>query len=68
MAAKQPIVTPPNSRQAYDVLAPYQCPQHKHWHQKGEQVSLLPVEAYFLILSGKIALTVAKATPVKGDA
>lgn len=54
-------------RQSYEVLTPYQCPQHKHWHQKGEQVSLLPVEAYFLKLSGKIALTVVKVTTTKGD-
>ena len=54
-------------RQNYDVLAVYQCPQTKHWHQKGEQVSLLPAEAYFLKLSGKIVLTVAKTTTSKGD-
>jgi len=65
---KSTTQTSTDQRQSYDVLAAYQCPQTKHWHQKGEQVSLLPVEACFLKLSGKIALTVVKTTTTKGDA
>lgn len=65
---KKTSQTSSDQRQSYDVLAAYQCPQTKHWHQIGEKVSLLPAEAYFLKLSGKIALTAAKTTTSKGDA
>lgn len=41
-------------RKKYTVLVPYQCPNHKHWHQKGEEVELLPCESDFLILGGKV--------------
>ena len=63
MTTKQP----PNSRQTYNVLSPYQCPNHKHWHSKGETVDLFPSEAEFLILSGKVALATNTAKQ-KGEA
>jgi len=58
---------PPNSRQTYNVLSPYQCPNHKHWHEKGGTVDLLPSEAEFLILSNKVALATNTAKQ-KGEA
>lgn len=58
---------PSNPRQSYTVLSPYQCPNHKHWHQKGATVELLPSEAEFLILSGKVVLATT-AAKLKGDA
>ncbi|MCW4629661.1 MULTISPECIES: hypothetical protein [Marinomonas] len=63
MTTKQP----PNPRQKYTVLSPYQCPNKKHWHEKGATVDLLPCEAEYLILSGKVALATTTAKP-KGEA
>lgn len=63
MTTKQP----PNPRQTYNVLSPYQCPNHKRWHEKGATVDLLPCEAEYLILSGKVALATNTAKP-KGEA
>ncbi|ADZ91108.1 hypothetical protein GV054_09190 [Marinomonas mediterranea] len=51
----------------YEVLNPYQCPNKKHWHEKGDTVNLLPCEAEYLILSGKVALARNTAKP-KGEA
>lgn len=45
-----------NPRQKYQVQEAYQCPNKKHWHQVGETVELLPCEADFLLLSGKIGV------------
>jgi len=61
------IKKPDNPRQKYAVVSPYQCPNHKHWHQKGETVELLASEAEFLILSGKITRVTAAVKP-KGEA
>jgi hypothetical protein len=58
---------PDNSRQKYTVASPYQCPNHKHWHQKGEVVELLASEAEFLILSGKVTRVITTVKP-KGEA
>ena len=63
MTTKQP----PNPRQKYTVLSPYQCPNHKRWHEKGATVDLLPCEAEYLILSNKVALATTTAKP-KGEA
>lgn len=63
MTTKQPS----NPRQAYTVLSPYQCPNKKRWHEKGATVNLLPCEAEYLILSGKVALATTTAKP-KGEA
>ena len=63
MTTKQP----PNPRQTYTVLSPYQCPNHKRWHEKGATVDLLPCEAEYLILSNKVALATTTAKP-KGEA
>jgi len=52
-----------NPRQEYTVLVPYQCPNHKHWHKKDEVVDLLPCEADFLLLSGKIKMATVKKVP-----
>ncbi|MBJ7540028.1 hypothetical protein [Marinomonas transparens] len=63
MATKQPS----KPRQKYTVTSPYQCPNRKVWHAKGETVELLPCEADFLILGGKIALATTTAKQ-KGEA
>lgn len=57
----------PNPRQKYTVLVPYQCPNRKHWHQKGEEVELLPCEADFLILGGKVEKNTVLASKQKGE-
>ncbi|EGR0992867.1 TPA: hypothetical protein NKV81_004472 [Vibrio parahaemolyticus] len=57
--------TKPAERQEYEVLSPYQCPNRKCWHQKGEKVSLLPSEAEFLKLGGKVKAVLA--TKQKGE-
>ncbi|MCU7974869.1 hypothetical protein L5M43_06195 [Shewanella sp. SW36] len=44
-----------SQRQKYAVLIAYQCPNLKCWHQIGESVELLPIEAQFLILSGHLS-------------
>ncbi|RBO82639.1 hypothetical protein [Marinomonas aquiplantarum] len=67
MTTKKPATT----RQKYQVKAPYQCPNTKHWHQVGDRVELLPSEADFLMLSGKIATATdanKSATKTKGEA
>jgi len=51
--------TSDNPRQKYKVLAPYQCPNKKHWHEKDEEVELLPCEADFLKFGGKVKLITA---------
>ncbi len=61
-----------NVRQKYLVQSPYQCPNKKCWHKQGEEVELLPCEAQFLLLSGKItagkvALATRAATKQKGE-
>lgn len=55
-----------NQRRKYVVLDPYQCPNRKCWHKKDEEVELLPCEAQFLLLSGKVAEKVA-VPKKKGD-
>lgn len=69
MATPKPPVTP---RLKYQVLAAFACPNKKHWHQAGEELELLPCEADFLLLSGKICVSPSTATakadkPTKGD-
>jgi hypothetical protein len=49
-------------RQTYEVTEPYQCPNTKCWHEKGATVDLLPSEAEFLILGGKVKLPAKKTT------
>lgn len=63
MATKQPN----NPRQKYTVISPYQCPNQKHWYPINTTVDLLPSEAEFLILSGKVALATTTAKS-KGEA
>ncbi|MCF2827064.1 MULTISPECIES: hypothetical protein [unclassified Pseudoalteromonas] len=53
---KQPL------RQTYEVTNPFQCPNTKCWHDKGATVYLLPSEAEFLILGGKVKLPTKKTT------
>ena len=57
----------PNPRQKYTVLVPYQCPNLKHWHEKDDEVELLPCEADFLRLSGKIKIVAVKNVPVAAN-
>lgn len=57
---------PANPRQKYQVLEAYQCPNKKHWHQVGTVLELLPCEADFLLLSGKIGVAKADKS-TKGD-
>ncbi|WP_394179614.1 hypothetical protein [Marinomonas posidonica] len=67
MTTKKPVTT----RQTYQVKAPYRCPNTQHWHQVGDSVELLPSEADFLMLSGKIATAAdanKSATKNKGEA
>ena len=52
----------PNPRKTYNVLSPYQCSNTRHWLQKGDSVELLPCEAEFLKLSGKIKLATEVAS------
>lgn len=54
-----PKSTKPNPRKTYTVLSPYQCSNTRYWLQKGDNVELLPCEAEFLKLSGKIKLATA---------
>lgn len=58
---------PDNPRQKYKVLQPYQCPNRKCWHQPKETVELLPCEAYFLLLSGKVELIPVSVSKQKGE-
>ncbi|MCV6625855.1 MAG: hypothetical protein OIF38_07140 [Cellvibrionaceae bacterium] len=39
----------------YKVLWAYQCPNTRRWLKAGDTVELVPAEAEFLILSGKVA-------------
>ncbi|WP_038186215.1 hypothetical protein [Vibrio rhizosphaerae] len=53
---------------SYEVLAPYQCPNQRHWYQKGDIVDLLPCEAEFLKLGGKVKLMTSLPTQQKEKA
>ena len=64
MSAKKKVENP---RQLYVVQSPYQCPNKKCWHKQGEEVELLPCEAQFLVLGGKVALATRAATKQKGE-
>ncbi|ASA54668.1 hypothetical protein [Vibrio gazogenes] len=55
-------------RLAYEVLSPYQCPNHRHWYQKGDSVDLLPCEAEFLKLGGKVKAVLATQQKEKANA
>jgi len=51
----------------YDVIAKYQCPNRKCWHEVGEVVSLLPCEAEYLLLGGKVARVAVASVEVEGE-
>lgn len=55
-----------NPRQKYQVLQAFACPNKKHWHQAGDVLELLPCEADFLLLSGKIGAAKADKS-TKGE-
>ncbi|MCG7551577.1 hypothetical protein [Pseudoalteromonas sp. Of7M-16] len=48
--------------QTYEVMKPFQCPNTKFWHHEGTVIDLLPSEAEFLKLAGKIKLPGKKTT------
>ena len=55
-----------NPRQTYTVVVPFQCPNRKEWHKKGDEVELLLVEAEPLLFDGKVE-SPKVASSKKGD-
>lgn len=56
-----------NMAEKYTVLAAYQCPNTRRWLSEGGTVELLPAEAEFLILSGKVERTAPAKKAKKGE-
>ncbi|QMV14728.1 hypothetical protein [Vibrio spartinae] len=52
----------------YEVLVPYQCPNQRCWYQKGDVVDLLPCEAEFLKLGGKVKAVLTTQQKEKANA